>query len=71
MNREDHTSDRDRRLVFKNEDQLAAFIDSNCNLHGRKDLTPNVCAVYMEKEYRCKGIAGSVQPGAIEGIDYG
>ena len=69
MNREDHTSDRDSRLVFKNEDQLAAFIDSNYNLHDRKDLTPNVCAVYMEKEYRCKGIAGSVKPGAIEGID--
>ena len=24
----------------------------------RKDLAPNVCAVYTEKEYRCKGIAG-------------
>ena len=28
------------------------------DFHGRKDLTPNVCAVYTEKEYRCKGIAG-------------
>ena len=24
----------------------------------RKDLAPNVCAVYTEKDYRCKGIAG-------------
>ena len=28
------------------------------DFHNRKDLTPNVCAVYTEKNYRCKGIAG-------------
>ena len=28
------------------------------DFHDRKDLTPNVCAVYTEKDYRCKGIAG-------------
>jgi GNAT superfamily N-acetyltransferase len=28
------------------------------DFHDRKDLTPNVCAVYTEVEYRCKGIAG-------------
>jgi len=28
------------------------------DFHDRKDLTPNVCAVYMEEAYRCKGIAG-------------
>ena len=28
------------------------------DFHNRKDLTPNVCAVYTEKDYRCKGIAG-------------
>ena len=28
------------------------------DFHDRKDLTPNVCAVYTEKEYRCRGIAG-------------
>ena len=28
------------------------------DFHDRKDLTPNVCAVYTEEEYRCKGIAG-------------
>ena len=27
------------------------------DFHNRKDLTPNICAVYTEKEYRCKGIA--------------
>ena len=28
------------------------------DFHDRKDLTPNVCAVYTEREYCCKGIAG-------------
>jgi len=28
------------------------------DFHKRKDLTPNVCAVYTEEEYRRKGIAG-------------
>lgn len=28
------------------------------DFHDRKDLAPNVCAVYVEEEYRCRGIAG-------------
>lgn len=28
------------------------------DFHDRKDLSPNVCAVYTEKEYRRQGIAG-------------
>lgn len=30
------------------------------DFHNRKDLTPNICAVYTEKEYRGKGIAGQL-----------
>jgi len=30
------------------------------DFHDRKDLTPNVCAVYTNEEYRCKGIAGKL-----------
>ena len=30
------------------------------DFHNRKDLTPNVCAVYTEEDMRCKGIAGSL-----------
>ncbi|WP_346871504.1 GNAT family N-acetyltransferase [Clostridium sp. UBA5119] len=30
------------------------------DFHNRKDLTPNVCAVYVEDDYRCKGIAGKM-----------
>ena len=30
------------------------------DFHDRKDLTPNICAVYTEEDYRCKGIAGKL-----------
>lgn len=30
------------------------------DFHDRKDLTPNVCAVYTEKDRRCKGVAGAL-----------
>lgn len=30
------------------------------DFHNRKDLSPNVCAVYTEPEYRCLGIAGKL-----------
>ena len=28
------------------------------DFHNRKDLAPNVCAVYVEEDCRCQGIAG-------------
>lgn len=30
------------------------------DFHDRKDLAPNVCAVYVEEAYRCRGIAGEL-----------
>lgn len=36
------------------------------DFHDRKDLAPNVCAVYTEGEYRCKGIAGNLLNLAVE-----
>jgi len=30
------------------------------DFHNRKDLAPNVCAVYVEKAYRNRGIAGNL-----------
>ena len=30
------------------------------DFHNRKDLTPNVCAVYVEDEYRGQGMAGEM-----------
>ena len=31
------------------------------DFHDRKDLTPNVCAVYTDEKYRCQGIAGNMK----------
>lgn len=48
-------------------DRIAAglgVIDND--FHERKDLAPNVCAVYTEEEYRCQGIAGSLLNMAVE-----
>lgn len=45
-------------LCFK-DDEIAGGIGVIENdFHARKDLRPNVCAVYVEKKYRCYGIAG-------------
>lgn len=30
------------------------------DFHNRKDLAPNVCAVYVEADRRCRGIAGAL-----------
>lgn len=30
------------------------------DFHDRKDLTPNVCAVYTEEDKRCNGVAGAL-----------
>lgn len=36
------------------------------DFHDRKDLAPNVCAVYTEEGYRCKGIAGKLLNMVVE-----
>ena len=36
------------------------------DFHNRPDLTPNVCAVYTEEEYRCQGIAGKLLYNVVE-----
>lgn len=38
------------------------------DFHDRKDLTPNVCAVYTEPDYRCRGIAGRLLNMAVEDL---
>ncbi|MBQ1315711.1 MAG: GNAT family N-acetyltransferase [Erysipelotrichaceae bacterium] len=38
------------------------------DFHDRKDLTPNICAVYTEKEYRKRGIAGRLLNKAVEDL---
>lgn len=47
--------------IIQDDDKIIAGIGVIENdFHNRKDLTPNVCAVYVEKEYRKKGIAGKL-----------
>ena len=36
------------------------------DFHNRKDLAPNVYAVYTDKEYRCQGIAGQLLDIAVK-----
>lgn len=36
------------------------------DFHNRKDLTPNICAVYTEEDKRCHGIAGALLNYACE-----
>ena len=36
------------------------------DFHNRKDLTPNVCAVYTEADCRCQGIAGRLLNMAVD-----
>lgn len=38
------------------------------DFHDRKDLTPNICAVYTEKSFRCMGIAGKLLNMAVEDL---
>lgn len=38
------------------------------DFHDRKDLTPNVCAVFTEERYRCQGIAGRLLDMAVEDL---
>ena len=36
------------------------------DFHARKDLTPNICAVYTNEEYRGQGIAGKLLNYVVE-----
>ena len=38
------------------------------DFHDRKDLTPNVCAVYTDEKFRCQGIAGNLLDLRSKGI---
>ena len=38
------------------------------DFHDRKDLTPNICAVYTEESHRCQCIAGRLLNMAVEDL---
>lgn len=50
-----------RWYVMMDGDKIIAGLGVIENdFHDRKDLTPNVCAVYVEEAYRCQGLAGQM-----------
>ena len=53
--------------MCKDEDKILCGMGVIENdFHDRKDLSPNVCAVYTEEEYRSKGIAGKLLNMVVE-----
>lgn len=38
------------------------------DFHDRADLSPNVCAVYVEQSHRCQGIAGRLLDMVVEDL---
>lgn len=47
-------------LAVKEEQIIGGLGVIENDFHDRKDLTPNVCAVYVEEEFRCRKIAGKM-----------
>ena len=47
-------------LCLDGDKIIAGMGEIENDFHNRKDLTPNICAVYTEEEYRCQGIAGKL-----------
>lgn len=48
-------------IVLDREKIIAGLGVIENDFHDRKDLSPNVCAVYVENEYRNQGIAKCIQ----------
>ena len=45
-------------LITEGEQIIAGCGVINNDFHERKDMTPNICAVYVEEDFRCQGLAG-------------
>lgn len=53
-------------LCLEGEKIVAGMGIIENDFHDRKDLTPNVCAVYTEEEYRGRGICGKLMKFVVE-----
>ena len=61
-------------LAMNGEDIAGGLGVIENDYHNRKDLSPNVCAVYVEEAFRSRGIAGMLLEAvcsdmAAQGID--
>ena len=57
---ENHNSIPQWYIVVEGNKIIAGAGVIENDFHKRKDLTPNLCALYVEKEYRCQEIAGKL-----------
>ena len=55
-------------LCMDNEQIVGGLGVIENDFHDRKDLAPNVCAVYTEETYRKQGIAGNLLNMAVEDL---
>lgn len=55
-------------LCFDGENIIGGLGVIDNDFHDRKDLSPNICAVYTEETYRRQGIAGRLLNIAIEDL---
>ena len=55
-------------LCLDNEKIVGGVGVSENDFHDRKDLSPNICALYVEEEYRNKGIAGNLLNMAVNDL---
>lgn len=55
-------------LCLRGEEIVGGLGVIENDFHDRKDLSPNVCAVYTEEAYRRRGIAGSLLKLAVEDL---
>ncbi|MCQ2082698.1 MAG: GNAT family N-acetyltransferase [Lachnospiraceae bacterium] len=53
-------------LCLNGEDIVAGLGVIDNDFHDRKDLYPNVCAVYTDENYRGRGIAGKLLSMVVE-----
>ena len=56
----DHETEYGWYLCLDNDRIVGGLGVIENDFHSRKDLTPNVCAVYTEEAYRGQGIAGQL-----------
>ena len=68
---DDYLSDKTKYgwyLCLDNDQIVGGLGVIENDFHDRKDLTPNVCAVYTEESYRKQGIAGKLLNMAVEDL---
>lgn len=64
----DHENEYGWYLCLKNDTIIAGLGVIENDFHERKDLSPNICAVYTKESERNKGIAGRLLNMAVEDL---